>query len=203
MAEVQQQSTTRRRGRKTWTTLRVDMTPMVDLAFLLLTFFVLTSELAKENAITTKFPVTEGTTKVGPKTITVLIDAKKICWYRGKFEPSLHLNVVKPGNGLFDVLSQENATVYNQVEVIDRRHSLGLVNDKAWNEKRGALLNLDCIPFVIVKWDEDASYGSVVDAIDDLNRSHNNKYAVVAMTDAERDLMTGADVSAPNDQPVK
>jgi len=192
MAEIQQQQGNRRTRRNSFPVLRVDMTPMVDLAFLLLTFFVLTSELKKENAIVAKFPViSEETTSVN-NGLTLLIekDPGKIFWYRGKFDPSMHLNVVKAEkNGLFNVLSNANSSVYNQIEVIDRQHKLGLLNDKTWLEKRSALLGMNSIPFVIVKWDTEASYGTVVDAIDDLNRSHNNKYTIVPVTDAEKTLL--------------
>ena len=192
MAEVQQQQGNRRKGRNSFPVLRVDMTPMVDLAFLLLTFFVLTSELKKENAIVAKFPAVSKETTPVNNGLTLLVgkDPGKIFWYRGKFDPSMHLHVVKADhNGLFNVLSEANKTVYNQVEVIDRQHKLGLLNEKSWSEKRAALLGMNSIPFVLVKWDADASYGTVVDAIDDLNRSHNDKYTIVPVEDAEKELM--------------
>jgi biopolymer transport protein ExbD len=193
MAEVQQQQTSHRSRRKPHGIIRIDMTPMVDLAFLLLTFFVLTSELSKQNAITTVFP------KEGPETtlvdngLTVLLgkDPGKIYWYRGKFDPAMHLNVAGPGkNGLFDVLKQANP-VYAPVAVADRQHDLGLLSDDAWKTQRETLYkNYDnAVPFVIVKWDESASYESVVNAIDDLNRSLNRKYAVVAMTQVEKETI--------------
>jgi biopolymer transport protein ExbD len=191
MAEVQQQESNRRSRRKAYPVLRVDMTPMVDLAFLLLTFFVLTSELKKESAITTRFPA-DGPTSLVKDPITVLIgkNPEKIFWYRGKFDPSMHLNAVSPDkNGLFKVLSQENGVVYNQIQVIDRQHNLGLLNDKTWSAKRTDFLKMNSVPFVIVKWGADANYGSVVDALDDLNRSDNSKYAVVSISKEEQDVL--------------
>ncbi len=188
MAEIQQQETNRRGRRKAYPVLRVDMTPMVDLAFLLLTFFVLTSELKKESAITARFPA-DGISMPIKDGITVLIgkNPEKIFWYRGKFDASMHLNAVgSEKNGLFNVLSQENGFVYNQVRVIDRQHNLGLLNDNVWTKKRADFLKMKSVPFVIIKWGEGANYGSVVDALDDLNRSHNCKYAVVAISKEEQ-----------------
>ncbi len=192
MAEVQQQPASRRSRRKPHGTIRIDMTPMVDLAFLLLTFFVLTSELAKQNAISTVFPKEGEKTLVG-NGLTILLgkDPGKIYWYRGEFDPSMHLNVAGPGkDGLFDVLKKANP-VYGPVAVADRQHSLGLLSDDAWKTQREALYknNEDAIPFVIVKWDESASYEGVVNAIDDLNRSLNRKYAVVEMSQAEKETI--------------
>lgn len=191
MAEIQQQEINRRGHRKAYPILRVDMTPMVDLAFLLLTFFVLTSELKKETAITTRFPSSESTMLVkDPISVLIGKDSKKIFWYRGKFDPSMHLNAVgTEKNGLFKVLSQGNGFVYNQVQVIDRQHNLGLLNDKIWSNKRAGFLKMNSVPFVIIKWGEGANYGSVVDALDDLNRSHNCNYAVVPISNEEQAVL--------------
>lgn len=195
MAEVQSSpgfnTRGRRRNRKPLIPVRVDMTPLVDLAFLLLTFFVLTAELSRENAIATTFP------KKGPEPmkvngITLLIgkNPKNISWYRGEFESGLHLNVAAlEKNGLFDVLKNENAQVFAQCAVIDRQHNLGLLNDANWKKRHLELAESKTMPFVVVKWNDDASYETVVRVLDNLNLSYNSKYAVVKMSEAEKQLM--------------
>lgn len=194
MAEVQQQSTGKRNRRRRGVTvpqIRIDMTPMVDLAFLLLTFFVLTAELSKENAIAATFPKsTENKTPVEGMTLLIGDNSENFFWYRGKFDPSLHLNSVKTKNtGLFNVLKDANTAVFTQVELIDRQHNLGLLKDEAWKNQRSELLKDASIPFVVVKWNEDAPYASVVAAIDMLNRTHNSKYAIVTMSEAEKAML--------------
>ncbi|HEU4718436.1 MAG TPA: biopolymer transporter ExbD [Bacteroidia bacterium] len=190
MAEIIRQSTSRGKRRRALPGVRVDMTPLVDLGFLLLTFFVLTSELAKENAITASFPASEKTQPVNGMTVFVGKNPEKIFWYSGKCDPSVHLNVTgTKNNGLLNVLKNANAVVFRQVEVIDRQHNLGLLNDESWKTKRAALLSDDAVPFVVVKWSEDASYQDVVNVLDDLNRVHNGKYAVVAETAEDNALI--------------
>jgi len=78
---------------------------------------------------------------------------------------------------------------FNAVEIIDRQYGLGLWNETNWKKKRGELLNDKSVPFVIVKWNEETNYGSVVTALDDLLKVHNNKYAVVTISDAEKELL--------------
>ena len=190
MAEVQQQSTgnSKRRTRRPLPAIRVDMTPMVDLAFLLLTFFVLTSELTKENAITMKSPA-DGNMKVNGLTVFVTGSPEKFSWYRGEFDPALHLTVAAKGkNDLLSVLKQANSPVFEQAEIINRQHNLGLLSDPAWKKKSSALMDSKQIPFVVIKWDEAASYGAVISVIDMLNRTHNPNYAVVPMTDEDKAL---------------
>lgn len=195
MAEVQQQQTTgksRRRSRRPFPSVRVDMTPMVDLAFLLLTFFVLTSELSKQNAITAKFPAGNTDDKMPVQGMTVFLgqNPEKIFWSRGEISPSAHLNVTgSPKNGLLSVLKNANVPVFEQVEIINRQHNLGLLNDASWTKKNKELMDSKTIPFVVIKWDENASYASVIKVIDALNRTHNNRYAVVPMSDDDKLLV--------------
>jgi len=126
------------------------------------------------------------------KGLTLLLgkNPEKIYWYRGEFSPSVHLNVVTKGNKeLLNVLKNANESVFNAVEIIDRQYGLGLWNETNWKKKRGELLNDKSVPFVIVKWNEETNYGSVVTALDDLLKVHNNKYAVVTISDAEKELL--------------
>src|SRR3954470_8783668 len=80
-----------KKGRKKGGNPRVDMTPMVDLAFLLLTFFVLTSNLNKSKTMEMKMPKDvkdTNTTKINDKlAVTLLLDGNKegkIYYYEGK-----------------------------------------------------------------------------------------------------------------------
>jgi biopolymer transport protein ExbD len=187
MAEiVQQQKQKHKRPRLV--APRVDMTPLVDLAFLLLTFFVLTAELSKENAISVKYPANGEPTLVN-NGLTLLVgkNPEKIFWYRGEFDPAMHLNSTGVSNaGLLNVLYKANESVCANINVIDRQHNLGLLTDAAWNTKRNSLLGSESIPTVVVKWNDDASYQTIVKVIDELNRTHNGKYAIVPMSDAEK-----------------
>jgi biopolymer transport protein ExbD len=58
MAEITQHSEKNRKGniRSKKQSTKIDMTPMVDLAFLLLTFFILTTTLTKQTALQVEMP---------------------------------------------------------------------------------------------------------------------------------------------------
>ncbi len=69
--------------------IRVDLTPMVDLGFLLITFFVFTTTMAKATAMEIKFPYgTEAGDEVcNSCALTVLLDKKDaLYYYTGAFE---------------------------------------------------------------------------------------------------------------------
>src|SRR3954467_7512172 len=67
---------------------RIDMTPMVDLAFLLLTFFVLTATFSKPKSMELTFPTDEIDPDPKPikKGITFLLtENDRIFFYEGQF----------------------------------------------------------------------------------------------------------------------
>src|SRR3990167_9395763 len=74
---------------------RIDMTPMVDLAFLLLTFFVLTSTFSKPTTMEITMPIKDendtAKTKV-KKAITILLTGEdKIFYYTGVLDETTEM----------------------------------------------------------------------------------------------------------------
>jgi biopolymer transport protein ExbD len=95
MSEVQQQEGSEKGGkhkkvRAKKSSTHIDMTPMVDLAFLLLTFFILTTTFSKPKTMDITMPVKDkiedkDRTKVpASQTMSVLLtENDKIIWYMG------------------------------------------------------------------------------------------------------------------------
>jgi len=88
MAEITQaESSGYRPARRTRRSpVRIDMTPMVDLAFLLLTFFVLTTSLNKAYILDVTMPVkTSDPTPMSEKRVITLLLGKEnhVYWYAG------------------------------------------------------------------------------------------------------------------------
>src|SRR5436190_7870316 len=93
MAEVQQKDSSgggkHKKVRAKKSSTHIDMTPMVDLAFLLLTFFILTTTFSKPKTMDITMPVKdekkENQTKVpASQTMSILLTSNdKIIWYMG------------------------------------------------------------------------------------------------------------------------
>jgi biopolymer transport protein ExbD len=190
----------KKRAKKSST--RIDMTPMVDLAFLLLTFFVLTSTFAKPKTMEINFPAKpEDETKnikVNNAITFIMTKNDGIFYYNGEFypegntknEPATKLTKTDfSSEGLHKVLLERNKSTIDAInklteqlkkkEIADTTYKRLAVNEKG---KKEALT-------VLVKADDKAIYKNIIDVIDELNICNIGKYAVVDMGAKELELL--------------
>jgi biopolymer transport protein ExbD len=98
MAQIELQSTDpKTTKRKVHHFLRIDMTPMVDLGFLLITFFIFTTTMSDKKAMRLIMPVGEGEPMPVKESevLTILLGQKNNVYaYEGKFADALHNNKI-------------------------------------------------------------------------------------------------------------
>jgi biopolymer transport protein ExbD len=121
-------------------TLHIDMTPMVDLAFLLLTFFIMTTTLMKQSAMEIKQPIPDlsGRQKdVKAESVLNLVLGKNdhVYWYMGM-----------PG-------SQTAITDYSSSGV-----------RKLLTQKKAEIKNL----YVFIKASDQSRYQNMIDVLDEV-----------------------------------
>jgi biopolymer transport protein ExbD len=204
MAEIMQSESGKRRGKKRRSVRavgRIDMTPMVDLAALLLTFFMLTTAFTKFNVMEVSFPAEKGQPTPWPKgTMTVLIDApkEKIYYYFGKFEDVSRLKSVSlSSTGFRKLLFERNNQVNDQVKTLQGEFKNGRLSEDALKDRIDALYADHTKAFpVIIKTGEKATYETVVDVIDELNITNVKQYAIADMSKAETELLRREDLTA-------
>lgn len=130
----------------------IDMTPMVDLAFLLITFFIFTTSMTEKRAMRLIMPVdtTDSASAPQSKVLTVLLDSKnKVFAYEGMFEEAINNN-------------QLISTTYSQSDGIGK-----LIRDKQKRlEKTDRKEGKDALIFLI-KPTKQASYKNIIDALDE------------------------------------
>lgn len=145
---------------------RVDMTPMVDLGFLLITFFMLTTTLSKQQIMQLNMPDKNDKDKKEEKTdikesqaMTLLLGQDdKVFWYTTKDGvPDFHETDFNPNDGIRQVLLNKNKTVKDLV--------------------------------VVIKALDSAKYNNVVDIIDEMHITHTERYALVDITKQDEELI--------------
>lgn len=160
MAEIQDNSSGKgkKKGPKKQST-KIDMTPMVDLAFLLLTFFMLTTTFAKPNVMQISMPVPPEKQEERPplkesNALTIFLGPDdKVFYYDGLFAP--------------DRPDDQNPTI--------------VTTDFSASGIRKHLLEKNRNPkmFVMIKSMKTARYKNMVDILDEMNITNTGAYALI------------------------
>lgn len=159
----------------------VDLTAMVDLAFLLITFFMLTTSLAKKQAMELAMPDKndkpddpQNDTKIPEERMMTILIGKdnRILWYMGKFEAP----TIPPTEAAFgkDGIRQD----------LLKNVKLGVAyakREKLYKEGNGLVVN--------IKPSDVASFKNVVDLLDEMAITHPQLYAIGDITPGEIDLL--------------
>lgn len=173
----------------------IDMTPMVDLAFLLLTFFMLTTTFSKPKTMEINMPVKPDKPEVELKinnAVTVLLgDKNRIFWYFGEFKPEeTQLEETDwSAKGIRKVLLEKNSYANDKIRELEKKLLKGQIADSTFKKQRVEIQGEKQSLFVLIKTDDKAKYKNVIDVLDECNITNVGKYALVDMMVAELELM--------------
>lgn len=181
---------------------RIDMTPMVDLGFLLLTFFVLTSTFAKPKVMSLTYPAKEDViTTPPPKVkngITFLISDDKVFYYKGQFYPAGNAEG-KPATELIEtnfgpegirkILKEENTFVLNSITELNGQLKKKEISDSIYKKKVIEAKSKPEALKVLVKTDMKAKTRNFIDVIDELYIAQIGVIAPVDITKSEQALL--------------
>jgi len=159
MAEIDSSGGGKKGGKKRSKKMstKIDMTPMVDLGFLLITFFMLTTTLAKPVTMQLNMPDKTDTKETSPvklsETLTVCPDEKKVYYYQGiPTEAGTVMQVTNYSEtGIRKVIADLKAKVGNNFTIVIKptktakyRNMIDMLDECAiTNNKRYALLEID------------------------------------------------------------
>jgi len=182
---------------------RIDMTPMVDLGFLLLTFFILTTTFNRPQAMEISMPIkdkdlTEDQKNKVPADHTlnlILTENNVVYWYFGIADPNLgSLPALNKTNfskdGLRKVLVGENNQRHNTFNLLEewkREVEAGKLKKEEYKERvkefreKHKLSSL----IVLIKPDSKAKYKNVIDALDEMSIANIGTYALLEANEVE------------------
>ncbi|HNB32816.1 MAG: biopolymer transporter ExbD [Bacteroidetes bacterium] len=170
----------------------IDMTPMVDLAFLLLTFFMLTTTFSKPKTVEINMPLKDGEpTKVNNAITVLLSDKDKVFWYFGEFKPDeTQLNQTDfSDNGIRKILLDKNSAAHAEVKRLEDELAKRQIADSTFKRLAVEAKSQKSALMVLIKTDDKAKYRNVIDILDELSIASVGKYAVVDMMKDEYDLI--------------
>ncbi|HTN44943.1 MAG TPA: biopolymer transporter ExbD [Flavipsychrobacter sp.] len=169
-----------KKGKKLST--RVDLTPMVDLGFLLITFFMYTTTMSKPKTMEINMPFKdenikpEDESKIKASTaLTILLSRDhRIYYYEGLGDdannpPNVQVTYFKPKDGIRDVIINKNKKV-NELK------------------QQGALSASDKLT-VLIKPDDNSTYNDLVNILDEMSINDVRIYAIVDITPVDKEFI--------------
>jgi biopolymer transport protein ExbD len=185
---------------------RIDMTPMVDLAFLLLTFFVLTSTFSKSKVMSLVYPA-KPKDEVKPddqekifNALTFIVTEDQLYYYKGQLyapglpnaagAPMTQLTAVDFGpQGVRKLLADENRYVTTRKAELDKEAERTNMADSTYKNRMIEIKQADEAVKVLIKTDAKATTKNFIDLVDELKIAGIGVIAPVDITQAEMDLL--------------
>jgi len=164
MAEISASDQTQKgkKARSHKLSTKIDMTPMVDLGFLLITFFMLTTTLMKPVTMQLNMPVKDEIDRCilrCSESLNVVIDGdNKVYYYQGTENQKVQKTDFS-ANGIRQVL-------------FDYKRKIGNVFT------------------VVIKSTDKAKYRNMVDLLDEMTITNNRRYAIVGITKEDEKLIS-------------
>ncbi len=182
----------------------IDMTPMVDLACLLLTFFMLTTAFSKPKVMEIVLPEKKKDENQKAPEIDdrralniILVGNDKVLWYKGLANPA------KPPlptltetdfskDGIRRVLLERNKNLFLEIEQMNKAVTEGtlvLPRDSVTARRKKMMTNDRIGPVVLIKAADNVKYKNIVDIIDEMAITNIARYALVDINAVEKKMV--------------
>jgi biopolymer transport protein ExbD len=191
----------------------IDMTPMVDLMCLLITFFMLTTAFSKAKIMEINLPEKLKDPTVEPPKISasrtlniVLGPDGKLFYYPGTVKPEDFNNLppLQPtdysANGIRTLLLERNRALAKKIEDFKSQITTGklvMSPDSALKSISKLKTDDDTGPIVLIKAYKKANYGNFVDILDEMNICGIARYTFVDIAWYEERMVETAAGIAP------
>lgn len=173
-----------KKGKKQST--RVDLTPMVDLGFLLITFFMFTTTLSKPKTMQINMPYKDENIKEDEQTklkasqsMTVLLSKNhRVYYYQGIGDdptkpPELQVTYFRPKDGIRDA-------IIAKLKDVEALKAQGVLQPK----DQAAIL---------IKPDTSSTYSDLVNMLDEMSINDVKVYAIVDISPVDREFIASTE----------
>jgi biopolymer transport protein ExbD len=181
---------------------RVDMTPMVDLGFLLITFFIFTTTMSSPKALNLNMPKDTKKEEELNKAkesgaLTILLGKDNaVYFYEGQLLPDgSNFKTATFKTIREEIINKKKEVVRNHVHDSNcekLKQDAKKEGDKNWEN---ACRDRDFV--VVIKPDEDATYKNTVDILDEMTINNVKRYAMIDITPQELQVVRATEGTAP------
>ena len=201
---------------------RIDMTPMVDLMCLLITFFMLTTAFSKAKIMEINLPEKLKDKTVEPpkisasRTLNIILGPdNKLYWYPGTVKPEDYGNLPPlqetdfSANGIRPLLLERNRSLFKKIDDFKNQVVSGkiiMAPDSVTKSISKLKSDDDTGPIVLIKAYKKATYGNFVDILDEMNICGIARYTFVDIAFYENTMVehaAGIASTAPAATPSK
>ena len=177
----------------------MDLTPMVDLGFLLITFFMLTTSMIKPQTMEINMPSKDKVEESdAPKlkasrAITIILGKEnKIFYYFGTKENNIDPKVEETtfaANGMRKVLLERNAMVVSNMKELNREKDRTKMVDSTYKRKATEIRKMKDAPYVLIKPTDKSSYKNLVDIMDEMLICNIASYTIMDIAPYDLELI--------------
>jgi biopolymer transport protein ExbD len=184
---------------------RVDMTPMVDLMSLLITFFMLTAAFSKPKVMEIILPEKiKKDEKVEPpkiaksRTLNIILGPDdKVFWYPGEADPDVTVlqETDFSANGIRQILLDRNRALFRKIDEFQQqviRGEIEISQDSLQNAIKQLKKDDDTGPIVLIKAYKTSKYKDFVDIIDEMSIVGIARYTFTDISWIEENLVAKA-----------
>lgn len=190
----------KKRGKKMST--RVDFTPMVDLGFLLITFFMLTTSMNKPKTMELNMPVKDDIPKEeenkvkASQAITLLLtkDDKVVYYFINSKtgEPETPQITDFSKGGIRATLLRENKSrnpYVDSIAIYKEQLNIGNINEATYRANSNRIKAWKDGLIVVIKATDKSNYKNMIDILDEMLICNIGRYAIVDITPPEIDML--------------
>jgi len=188
----------------------IDMTPMVDLMCLLITFFMLTTAFSKPKIMEILLPeklkkdeVVEPPKIAESRTLNIILGPDdKVFWYPGKADPEVTVlqETDFSAAGIRQILLDRNRALFKKIEQFENDVIAGKIEikqDSMLNAIKQLKKDDDTGPIVLIKAYKTSKYRNFVDIIDEMSIVGIARYTFTDISWIEENLVAAAIGVAP------
>lgn len=200
MSEVAQDNNQgKKKGKTKKMSTRVDFTPMVDLGFLLITFFMLATTLSKPQTMEIALPSKEKVAEVdqsnikASRAVTILLGKdNKVYYYEGTREKEIDPILVETDfspKGIRQFLMKKNYDIMVKVRELKKEKEAKKLSDKEFEKRKDEIIADKKAPIVIIKGTDVSVFRNLIDALDEMAICNIGRYAIVDIAPFDLELL--------------